>query len=199
MCVNTFQNKPRSNAEYFFKSSVYFHKQLEMNLTESDHFHKLKSTNSSNQFATFGFSVLNLFQGRVSLAASRVEQRWQCTPKNIKSTKTKNQQKQAFPSFRENYVGSDFSIAHWRYVGIKSTHFIEPKKQIKNSSFLISPNPNVQAITQALTHKLCKEVPVEYHGCRGCLTPSLCITNPRTRKLFWGILSLFIPFLFWIK
>ena len=25
---------------------------------------------------------------------------------------------------------------------------------------------------------------MEYHGCRGCLTPSLCITNPRTRRLF---------------
>ena len=23
---------------------------------------------------------------------------------------------------------------------------------------------------------------MEYHGCRGCLTPSLCITNPRTRN-----------------
>ena len=164
-----------------------------MNLTESDPFQKLKSTNSSNHFASSGLSSKTFFQGRVSLAVSRVEQRWRYTPKNIKSTK------QTFPSFRENYVGSDFSIARCRYVGIKSTHFIEPKKQIKQALF---SSPQIQTFNRYRKHlhtNICKEVPVEYHGCRGCLTPSLCITNPRTRKLFKRDFIVIYSLPLWIK
>ena len=93
-----------------------------MNLIIFRPFQKLKiNPTHSNHFATLAFKIKNLFKGRVSLEASRLGRARDGKTRLSKINKTN------FP-FRENYVGSDFSIAPWRYVDIRSTTLSNLKK-----------------------------------------------------------------------
>ena len=114
-----------------------------MNLIIFRPFQNLKSINSFKSFCNFGFQNKKPFQKDMSISQTpaQVEQEM-ARHAFLKTTKT------YFP-FWKNYVGSDFSIAHWRYVGIKSMHFIEPKKPIKTVLF---SSPQIQTFMRYHKH-----------------------------------------------
>ena len=111
------------------------------------------------------------------------------TLKNLKTTKTNN------PLFRENYVGSDFSIAHWRYVGIRSTT-LSNLKAIKSILFS-SPQSNVQSEKTSIHINIAKRFPWSTTDVEGANTFPLHNQPPNPVTL--RDLSLFFPSPFWIK
>ena len=86
-----FQNKPRSNAECFFKSSVYFHKQLVNEFNRIRPFQKLKSTQLIKSFLPRPACLFKTFFKDVLVSQSPTLSRDDnARLKNLKTTKTNN-------------------------------------------------------------------------------------------------------------